>query len=55
MTASNVVSHYKHDVTGTDDDIVLEARQLIRRMVRHILYDKCDHCRHILEPKNNDD
>jgi hypothetical protein len=35
-----------------ESDIALEATHLIQRMVRHILYDNCDHCRHILKENN---
>jgi hypothetical protein len=35
-----------------ESDIALEATHLIQRMVRHILYDNCDHCRHILKDNN---
>jgi hypothetical protein len=35
-----------------ESDIALEATHLIQRMVRHILYDNCDHCRHILKDKD---
>jgi hypothetical protein len=38
-----------------ESDIALEATHLIQRMVRHILYDNCDHCRHILRVHNNND
>lgn len=44
----------KHKLSS-DDDIALEATHLIQRMVRHILYDNCDHCRHILRGNKNND
>jgi hypothetical protein len=41
--------------SGSSEDVALEATHLIQKMVRHILYDGCDHCRHILKDNNNDE
>ena len=54
MTGSTITSHKKAYGTNVEGDIALEAMHLIQRMVRHILYDNCDHCRHILKDKDNE-
>jgi hypothetical protein len=51
MVGSTVASDKKG--YGLDGDIALEATHLIQRMVGHILYDNCQHCKHILTAGNH--